>query len=33
MPVSDGTIVANWNVMGMRGTGSDDFVLDEVFVP
>lgn len=33
VPVSDGTIVANWNVMGMRGTGSDDFVLDEVFVP
>jgi alkylation response protein AidB-like acyl-CoA dehydrogenase len=33
VPVSDGTIVANWNVMGMRGTGSDDFVLDDVFVP
>ncbi|MGE0732890.1 MAG: acyl-CoA dehydrogenase family protein [Acidimicrobiia bacterium] len=33
MPVTDGTIVSNWNVLGMRGTGSDDFVLDEVFVP
>jgi len=33
IPVTDGTIVANWNVMGMRGTGSDDFVLDDVFVP
>lgn len=33
IPVEQGTIVANWNVVGMRGTGSDDFVLDEVFVP
>ncbi|MFN0025789.1 MAG: acyl-CoA dehydrogenase family protein [Acidimicrobiales bacterium] len=32
-PVSEGTIVGNWNVMGMRGTGSDDFVLQDVFVP
>ena len=32
-PVAEGTIEANWNVMGMRGTGSDDFVLDNVFVP
>jgi indole-3-acetate monooxygenase len=33
IPVEDGTIVANWDVVGMRGTGSDDFVLDDVFVP
>ncbi len=33
VPVGDGEVVANWNVLGMRGTGSDDFVLDEVFVP
>ncbi|MDG2112098.1 MAG: acyl-CoA dehydrogenase family protein [Actinomycetota bacterium] len=33
VPVGDGEIHANWNVMGMCGTGSDDFVLDEVFVP
>lgn len=33
VPVTDGEIVPNWDVVGMRGTGSDDFVLDEVFVP
>lgn len=33
VPVEDGSIVTNWDVMGMRGTGSDDFVLDEVVVP
>ena len=33
MPVSDGQIVDNWQVVGMKGTGSDDFVLDRVFVP
>ena len=33
VPVSDGRIVDNWKVVGMRGTGSDDFVLDDVFVP
>lgn len=33
MPVSEGQIVDNWQVVGMRGTGSDDFVLDRVFVP
>ncbi len=33
IPTAEGTIVSNWNVMGMRGTGSDDFVLEEVFVP
>lgn len=33
VPVSAGEIVANWDVMGMKGTGSDDFVLDDVFVP
>ncbi len=33
LPVTDGTVVANWDVMGMCGTGSDDFVLDGVFVP
>ena len=33
VPIDDGAIVANWDVVGMRGTGSDDFVLDEVFVP
>ena len=33
VPVEDGQIVANWDVVGMRGTGSDDFVLDDVPVP
>ena len=33
VPVGDGETVANWDVVGMNGTGSDDFVLDEVFVP
>jgi len=33
VPVTDGEIVPNWNVVGMRGTGSDDFVLDDVEVP
>jgi indole-3-acetate monooxygenase len=33
VPIADGEIVGNWGVVGMRGTGSDDFVLDDVFVP
>lgn len=33
LPVTDGRIVPNWNVVGMRGTGSDDFVVDGVLVP
>lgn len=33
VPVSEGTIVDNWDVMGMRGTGSNDFVVADVFVP
>lgn len=33
IPVEDGRIVDTWDVLGMRGTGSDDFVLDDVFVP
>ena len=33
VPIGDGEIVANWDVMGMRGTGSDDYVLDDVAVP
>ncbi len=33
VPVTDGSIVANWDVVGMRGTGSDDFVLEDVPVP
>jgi alkylation response protein AidB-like acyl-CoA dehydrogenase len=32
-PVDDGAIVENWDVVGMKGTGSHDFVVDDVFVP
>jgi alkylation response protein AidB-like acyl-CoA dehydrogenase len=27
------TVLENWDVLGMRGTGSNDVVFDEVFVP
>ena len=27
------TVLDNWNTLGMRGTGSNDIVFDEVFVP
>ena len=31
---SDGvTVLDNWDTLGMRGTGSNDVVLDDVFVP
>ena len=33
VPIDDVTIVDTWSVMGMRGTGSQDFVVDDVFVP
>lgn len=33
VPIDQGRIVANWDVMGMRGTGSDDYVIDDVDVP
>jgi alkylation response protein AidB-like acyl-CoA dehydrogenase len=32
-PMSETEIVDNWNTLGMRGTGSDDVVADDVFVP
>jgi alkylation response protein AidB-like acyl-CoA dehydrogenase len=32
-PAQAATIIDTWDVMGMRGTGSNDFVLDDVFVP
>ncbi|MEU6147523.1 acyl-CoA dehydrogenase family protein [Streptomyces sp. NPDC047081] len=33
MPVSDGEIKDTWQVVGMRGTGSNTFVVQDVFVP
>ncbi len=33
VPASEVTIVDNWHVMGMKGTGSNDYELNDVFVP
>lgn len=32
-PRAAGTVTENWDVMGMRGTGSHDWLLDDEFVP
>lgn len=33
LPKSDFKIVKNWDVLGLRGTGSHDIVVDNAFVP
>jgi len=33
VPMAEVTIVDNWFVSGLRGTGSKDLVIDDVFVP
>jgi alkylation response protein AidB-like acyl-CoA dehydrogenase len=33
IPVDKATIVDTWSVVGMCGTGSQDFIVDDVFVP
>lgn len=33
IPASETTLTDNWDVVGLRGTGSDGFTLDEFFVP
>lgn len=32
-PASEAEIIENWNVLGMRGTGSHDFRVSDIFVP
>ena len=32
-PVADATLCDAWNPIGMRGTGSDSYTVDDVFVP
>jgi len=33
VPVEQATVIDNWQVAGLRGSGSFDFLLEEVFVP
>jgi alkylation response protein AidB-like acyl-CoA dehydrogenase len=33
LPVGEATLVDNWDVLGLRATGSIDYRIDEVFVP
>jgi len=33
MPISDVTIIDMWDTFGLRGTGSNDIQIDDVFVP
>lgn len=33
LPIEDATIIDTWSTIGMRGTGSQDFTVDDVFVP
>ena len=33
LPISDYTIEDVWDTVGLRGTGSNDIVVDDVFVP
>ena len=33
LPVERATLVDNWDVLGLRGTGSIDYTIDAVFVP
>lgn len=33
VPISDVTVIDDWRVMGMAGTGSKSFVIEDAFVP
>jgi indole-3-acetate monooxygenase len=33
LPVEQATLIHNWDVMGLRATGSIDYTIDDVFVP
>ena len=33
LPVREATLIDNWDVLGLRGTGSIDYRIDNVFVP
>ncbi len=33
LPIEDATIIDTWQTIGMRGTGSQDFTVDDKFVP
>ena len=33
LPVEKATLIDNWDVMGLRGTGSIDYTTDKVYVP
>jgi alkylation response protein AidB-like acyl-CoA dehydrogenase len=33
LPVEKAELIDNWDVMGLRGTGSIDYTIDQVFVP
>ncbi len=33
VPVERATLIENWDVLGLRGTGSIDYTIDQVFVP
>jgi indole-3-acetate monooxygenase len=33
LPVRQATLIDNWDVLGLRGTGSIDYRIDDVFVP
>jgi indole-3-acetate monooxygenase len=33
LPVEQATLIDNWDVMGLRGTGSIDYTIEDVYVP